>query len=195
MTTNERFEAIKALLAECGCGTSGTQAEWKAAERLCGVKASTENLVLALNALDGQLRQPISAYSTLAAVSADADDYAVARDRVQAAREWNEDHLDYTRPVPAVRDLAQARHARRERAALAEMTAPDPATVLRDRSLAVLRERGVQVSDQIGSVRAIADLIRARRAFRAAAAKNPAVRENNRPHAERVEAELAAFGV
>lgn len=178
-----KTEVVSAYLASCGLSASGTMAEWRAAERLCGKKASTENLVLALHALDCQLRNPIDTYSALGAVTADADDYGYAvANRADGL---------------SLREQAERRHARREGEALAAVVALDPATELRRRLIAALQERGVRIETDacLGVVSHLASAIRMRRAIQAANMKNVANRSGNAPMLAQCNETLAAAGV
>lgn len=119
----------------------------RAADMLAGVKASTANVVLALDRLDRELMRPIRQFSDLAAVSADGDDYGAVIGARQTRREqesqWPSAHrTTYTSTVKAA---AEARHAKRTEEALADVTGPrlNPLAALRAMLCDLLQQRGV----------------------------------------------------
>ncbi len=129
-----------------------TDAEFRAAERLAGVKASNANVVLALNALECHVAHNFTDYSHAAA--------ATDRTRI-AARENTKDRLQ-----PAY-DKAIKRAETKELEALETMLAPNPAHELLRRLRALAKERGL-IGEPCGlySVRTLADQIRAARHMR-----------------------------
>ena len=183
------------VLTECGypapepgrefSGNSGwTSACWQAAKLLAAGGSNRRGLVLALNSMDNESGHTITLYSNLGAVTADADDYSAARQRKANGA------------TAAVKEMAEARHAKRELAALEEMVAPDDArAALRRRVLTALADGGVRLAETLWCARELAGLIQSERVFQSVKDRKPEQGLINQPYHDDVVARLRSHGL
>jgi hypothetical protein len=188
------LEAAKTLLTEMGAQWESplggmkfvelNDAIWKMAG-LLATDGNTENMILALDEYDQEGMRTVGNFSNLAAVSADHDDYALARTRGLSGQD--------------AKDFAEKRHQRRTLEALDEMTLPFPISArVRQMTIETLLGRNVRLGSPPYCLRVashIANLIKSKRVFQSVAVRKPEQGRINQPHASKVEEELAACGV
>lgn len=147
---NPNHQQTVAVLRECGYAGAypgdtnvyTTDSEFRAAERLAGIKASNANVVLALNALECHVAHGVSTYSHAAA----------ATDQVRLA---------------GADDKTVDRFRRKEGEALEEMLAPNPVHELLRRLRSLAKARGlIGEVNGLHTVRHFADQVRAARHMR-----------------------------
>lgn len=158
---------------------SANQAEHDAAEVLADPdRSSNARIVIALHAIQCDVGATVAAYSSLASVTADREDFSVSRARGLRGED--------------ARAAAERRHARRTEHALDEMVAPDIRDELARRLRLLAEARGI---DLRSGLRRLYDLVRAERHVRSVRARLPHRREPLAALHERQITDLRAAGV